>query len=98
MLFGDIPFPDGTFFVEGIAAAPVDSIERTIRSKVDANDGDAASDLHIVDHLEGCAVLFDLKAPVLAVGRAGVEEVIFPFFVQSSAWIEGHSSGSIIVK
>jgi hypothetical protein len=40
MLFGDVPFPDGAFVVERIAAAPVDSIERTIRSKVDANDGE----------------------------------------------------------
>ena len=98
MLFGDIPFPDGAFFVERIAAAPVDSIERAIRSEVDANDGDAAGDLHVVDHLERGTIFFDLKAPMLAVGRAGVEEVVLPFFVQSGAGIEGHSGRSIVVK
>ncbi len=98
MFFFHVPLPNSSLFVERITASPVDPIESSIGTEIDSDDGNAISDLHIVDHFEGSAILLDLKGPLLAVGGAGMKEVILPCFPEGGSGIKRESSRAVVIE
>ena len=93
-----IPFPNRTLLIQWISPAPIHTVKCPVGTKVDTDNRNSVSDLHVVDHFKTRAVFFDLKRPLLAVRGAGMKKVVLPLGAERGARIERKSGGAVVVK